>query len=121
MTLRSHPEADDSLWQTLNGSLPFETDAMATRGLPHCWTPDQVKMILDAMPAGQPWLLALALSASPGRSPQPGLARSAIRRHPAVRHGPERKGWPVSRGAGPPLEVWPESHWPGFALRQADV
>ena len=19
------------------------------------------------------------------------------------------------------LEVWPESHWPGFALRQADV
>ena len=20
-----------------------------------------------------------------------------------------------------PLEVWPESHWPGFALRQADV
>ena len=21
----------------------------------------------------------------------------------------------------PSLEVWPESHWPGFALRQADV
>ena len=21
----------------------------------------------------------------------------------------------------PILEVWPESHWPGFALRQADV
>ena len=20
-----------------------------------------------------------------------------------------------------PLEVWPESHWPGFVLRQADV
>ena len=20
-----------------------------------------------------------------------------------------------------PLEVWPESHWPGFALREADV
>ena len=20
-----------------------------------------------------------------------------------------------------PLEVWPESHWPGFALRQSDV
>ena len=20
-----------------------------------------------------------------------------------------------------PLEVWPESHWPGFALRQTDV
>ena len=20
-----------------------------------------------------------------------------------------------------PLEIWPESHWPGFALRQADV
>ena len=34
---------------------------MATRGLPHYWTPDQVKMILDAMPAGQPWLLALLL------------------------------------------------------------
>ena len=35
---------------------------------------------------------ALAHLASPGRSPQPGVARSAIRRHPAVRHGPERKG-----------------------------
>ena len=23
--------------------------------------------------------------------------------------------------ATPDLEVWPESHWPGFALRQADV
>ena len=27
-----------------------------------------------------------------------------------------------SRGlTGCCLEVWPESHWPGFALRQADV
>ena len=34
---------------------------MATRGLPHYWTPTQVKMILDAMPAGQPWLLSLLL------------------------------------------------------------
>ena len=34
---------------------------MAARGLPHYWTPDQVKMILDAMPAGQPWLFALLL------------------------------------------------------------
>ena len=25
------------------------------------WTPDQVKMILDAMPAGQPWLFGLLL------------------------------------------------------------
>ena len=24
-------------------------------------------------------------------------------------------------GTAPVLEVWPESHWPGFALRQADV
>ena len=23
--------------------------------------------------------------------------------------------------SGSGLEVWPESHWPGFALRQADV
>ena len=34
---------------------------MATRGLPHYWTPDQVKIILDTMPAGQPWLFALLL------------------------------------------------------------
>ena len=34
---------------------------MATRGLPHYWTPDQVKMILGAMPAGQPWLFGLLL------------------------------------------------------------
>ena len=34
---------------------------MATRGLPHYWTPDQVKLILDAMPAGQPWLFGLLL------------------------------------------------------------
>ena len=26
--------------------------------------------------------------------------------------------WPEGRD---PLEVWPESHWSGFALRQADV
>ena len=35
---------------------------MATRGFPHYyWTPDQVKKILDAMPAGQPWLFGLLL------------------------------------------------------------
>ena len=34
---------------------------MATRGLPHYWTHDQVKMVLDAMPAGQLWLFALLL------------------------------------------------------------
>ena len=34
---------------------------MAMRGLPHYWTPDQVKIILDTMPAGQPWLFALLL------------------------------------------------------------
>ena len=34
---------------------------MATRGLPHYWTSDQVKMVLDALPAGQPWLFALLL------------------------------------------------------------
>ena len=34
---------------------------MATRGLPHYWTLDQVKLILDAMPAGQPWLFGLLL------------------------------------------------------------
>ena len=34
---------------------------MPTRGLPHYWTADQVKIILDAMPAGQPWLFGLLL------------------------------------------------------------
>lgn len=34
---------------------------MATRGLPHYWTSDHVKIILDAMPAGQPWLFELLL------------------------------------------------------------
>ena len=34
---------------------------MSTRGLPHYWTPNQVKMIVDAMSAGQPWLLGLLL------------------------------------------------------------
>ena len=62
-------------------------------------------MVLDALPAGLPWLFGLLLwrhRASPGRSPQLGVARSAIRQHPAVRHGPERKGRPVSRSAGSP-------------------
>ena len=27
----------------------------------------------------------------------------------------------VAKELGIHLEVWPESHWPGFALRQADV
>ena len=34
---------------------------MSTRGLPHYWTPDQVKMVLDALPAAQPWLFGLML------------------------------------------------------------
>ena len=34
---------------------------MPTRGLPHYWTANQVKIILDAMPAGQPWLFGLLL------------------------------------------------------------
>ena len=32
--------------------------------------------------------------------------------------GPARSEPPM---AGLTLEVWPESHWPSFALRQADV
>ena len=27
----------------------------------------------------------------------------------------------VEATTGDTLEVWPESHWPGFALRKADV
>ena len=34
---------------------------MSTRGLLHYWTPDQVKMILDTMLAGLPWLFAVLL------------------------------------------------------------
>ena len=34
---------------------------MTTRGLPHYWTPNQVKTILDAMPPGQLWLFGLLL------------------------------------------------------------
>ena len=33
----------------------------------------------------------------------------------------ESKKNPVSGTTPDNLEVWPESHWPGFALRQADV
>ena len=29
-----------------------------SRELPHYWTPEQVRRILAAMPAGQPWLFA---------------------------------------------------------------
>ena len=29
--------------------------------------------------------------------------------------------WKVARTRTVSLEVWPESHWPGFALRKADV
>ena len=29
--------------------------------------------------------------------------------------------WPTDEAVADALEVWPESHWPGFALRQADV
>ena len=34
---------------------------MSTRGLPHYWTPDQVNMVLDALPSGLPWLFGLLL------------------------------------------------------------
>ena len=34
---------------------------MPSRQLPHYWTPEQVRRILAAMLAGQPWLLALLM------------------------------------------------------------
>ena len=34
---------------------------MPTRGLPHYWTPEQVRQILAITPAGRPWLFALLL------------------------------------------------------------
>ena len=34
---------------------------MPARELPHYWTPEQVRQILVALPAGQPWLFALLL------------------------------------------------------------
>ena len=34
---------------------------MTTRQLPHYWTPEQVRRLLDAIPPGQPWLLTLLL------------------------------------------------------------
>ena len=34
---------------------------MPSRQLPHYWTPEQVRRILAAMLAGQPWLLALLI------------------------------------------------------------
>ena len=34
---------------------------MPTRGLPHYWTPEQVRQILAIVPAGRPWLFALLL------------------------------------------------------------
>ena len=44
------------------------------------------------------------------------LTRSARR---LTLHLPQR--WPWETQFSDALEVWPESHWPGFALRQADV
>ena len=34
---------------------------MPAKQLPHYWTPEQVRQLLDAMPPGQPWPLALIL------------------------------------------------------------
>ncbi len=34
---------------------------MPPKQLPHYWTPDQVRRLLDAMPPGQPWLFTLLL------------------------------------------------------------
>ena len=31
------------------------------------------------------------------------------------------KAYEVAKSQNMALEVWPESHWPGFALRQTDV
>ena len=36
-----------------------ELGRMPTRELPRYWRPEQVRQILAAMPAGQPWLIAL--------------------------------------------------------------
>ena len=42
-------------------SASVESEAYATRGLPHYWTPEQVRQILAITPAGRPWLFALLL------------------------------------------------------------
>ena len=34
---------------------------MPAQQLPHYWTPEQVRQLLDAMPPGKPWLLTLLL------------------------------------------------------------
>ena len=47
-------------------------------------------------------LILLAHGASSSGSPQPGVAGSAIRVRVTVRHGPERQGRPISRGASAP-------------------
>ena len=35
-----------------------QDELRAARELPRYWTPEQVRQILAAMPAGQPWLFA---------------------------------------------------------------
>ena len=40
-------------------SATVELGAYAPRKLPHCWTPEQIRYIPAAMPAGQPGLFAV--------------------------------------------------------------
>ena len=47
--------------ELLMKSATVESGPMPARDLPHYWTPEQVRHILAAMPAGRPWLFALLL------------------------------------------------------------
>ena len=44
--------------ELLMKSAIVESDPMTSRELPHYWTLEQVRQILAAMDAGQPWLFA---------------------------------------------------------------
>ena len=45
---------NDQMAELLMKSAAVELGAYAPRKLPYCWTPEQVRRILAAMPAGQP-------------------------------------------------------------------
>ena len=45
---------NDQMAELLMKSAAVELGAYAPRKLPYCWTPEQVRRILAAMPAGRP-------------------------------------------------------------------
>ena len=80
-------------------------------------TGDKMMTLVASALAGGDWIDDADVLRAGGTAGVLGFTAKAADAEEDAHYGPARRGDELPEG----LEVWPESHWPGFALRQADV